>query len=386
MKNVGKSLLKSAVLCVTAVAAALAAGCSRPDKCCGNSDSDAARQNAPQSPSVCATVKTDASADVPDSAYNLKTSDLILRDPAVFADSATKKYYIQANSKITKKNPARGEIESGKALYCYESKDLQNWRLVGKSFEAPADFWGKRDFWAPDMFKFGDKYYIIATFSCDRELEGKNYLKRSDPKAGKMKLRGCSVLVSGSPQGPYKPLVNKPITPENMMSLDGTLFEEDGKLYLLFSQEWIQVGDGAMCAVEVSRDLKKAIGKPFLLFKAGDAPWTNDARKPREIIVTDAPVAFRGDDGNLYMIWSSFRSDKAKDNYAMGLSRSDNGKLSGKWIHQSAPMNSDGGGHAMIFKTFCGKTKISYHAPNSFPERVVIKNFKIENGRAVLSD
>jgi len=323
-------------------------------------------------------------ADVPDSAYNLETSDLIMRDPAVFADATTKKYYIQSCSKITKKNPKREEIETNKALYCYESKDLKNWRLVGKSFEAPADFWGKRDFWAPDMFKIDGKYYIIATFSCDREIDGKNYLKHYDPKAGKMKLRGCSVLVSDTPQGPYKPLVNKPITPENMMSLDGTLFEEDGKLYLLFSQEWVQIGDGAMCAMEISRDLKKALGKPFLLFKAGDAQWTNDKRNPRKIIVTDAPVAFKGDDGRLYMVWSSFRTDKATNNYSIGLSYSENGKLSGKWIHLPAPLNNDGGGHPMVFKTLCGKTKISYHAPNRFPEKVVIKDFKAENKNAVI--
>lgn len=317
-------------------------------------------------------------ASASDSAYNLDTSDLIMRDPAVFADAATKKYYIQSNSKITKKNPKRGEIETNKALYCYESKDLQNWRFVGKSFEAPADFWGKRDFWAPDMFKIDGKYYIVATFSCDRELDDKNCL---NPKK-KLRLRGCSVLVSDAPQGPYKPLVNGPITPENMMSLDGTLFEEDGRMYLLFSHEWVQIGNGAMYAMEISRDLRKPLGKPFLLFKAGDAPWTNDKRSPRKTIVTDAPVAFKGDDGVLYMVWSSFRADKNR--YAIGLSHSENGKLSGKWIHLPKPINEDGGGHPMVFKTFCGKTKISYHAPNTFPEKVVIKDFKVENKNAVV--
>ena len=321
---------------------------------------------------------TQCVAPAPESAYDLDISDLVMRDPAVFADESTKKYYIQSNSKITKKNPKRGEIESGKALYCYESKDLKKWRLAGKSFEAPADFWGKRDFWAPDMFKIDGKYYIIATFSCDREIDGKNYL---DPQK-KLKLRGCSVLVSDTPQGPYKPLVNKPITPENMMSLDGTLFEEDGRMYLLFSHEWVQIADGAMCAVEVSRDLKKALGKPFKLFSAGDAPWTNDTRNPRKVIVTDAPVVFRGDDGVLYMVWSSFRADKNR--YAIGLSYSENGKLSGKWIHLPVPINEDGGGHPMVFKTLCGKTKISYHAPNTFPEKVVIKDFRAENKNAVI--
>lgn len=336
--------------------------------------------NAAQQPDGGGQCAAQCAADVPESAYNLETSDLIMRDPAVFADAATKKYYIQSNSKITKKNSKREDIETGKALYCYESKDLKSWRLAGKSFEAPADFWGKRDFWAPDMFNIDSKYYIIATFSCDREIGGKNYLDA--PK--KLKLRGCSVLVSDTPQGPYKPLANKPITPENMMSLDGTLFGEDGKMYLIFSHEWVQIGDGAMYAMEISRDLKKALGKPFLLFKAGDAPWTNDKRNPRKVIVTDAPVPFRGDDGRLYMVWSSFRTDKTTNNYSIGLSYSDNGKLSGKWIHLPKPINEDGGGHPMVFKTLCGKTKISYHAPNRFPEKVVIKDFKADNKNAVI--
>ena len=312
--------------------------------------------------------------------YNLETRDLILRDPYVFADAATQKYYIHANALVKTRNPSSAsELGKYKALYCYESPDLRKWRLAGKSFEAPKNWWGKRDYWAPDMFKFGDKYYIVATFSGDRTI-GKN---RHLNKGSDMKFRGCAVLVSDKPEGPYKPLSDKPITPENWMCLDGTIFEDNGKLYLIFCREWVEIGDGAIYAQEISPDLKTAIGEPAKLFNASEAPWC--APFGDGCYVTDAPVVNRADDGKLFMTWSSGAEINGKRLYAIGLAYSEDG-LFGKWKHAPVPLNSDDGGHAMIFKTFGGRAKIAYHAGNKFPERTVIKNFKFTGDDAIISD
>ncbi len=311
--------------------------------------------------------------------YDLDLSDLILRDPYVFADEDSQKYYIHGNALINKNNPQKNEIEKGKALYCYESRDLKKWRLVGKSFKAPKNWWGKRDFWAPDMFKFDDKYYIIATFSNDRVI-GKWF---NNPNRD-LKFRGCAVLVSDNPEGPYKPLTDKPITPENWMCLDGTIFEEDDKLYLLYCREWVEVGDGEIYAQEISRDLKKCVGKPIKLFSASQAPWVQPVKKGA--YVTDAPVVNRSKDGSLFMTWSSRGEVNSKGQYVIGLAYSENNKLLGKWIHSEIPLNADDGGHAMLFKTFTGRHKISYHAGNSFPERTVIKNFRYTDRDAIISD
>ncbi len=314
-----------------------------------------------------------------DSDYNLTSSDLILRDPYVFADEDSQKYYVHGNSLIKTPNPQRKDIQNGKALYCYESENLKTWRLVGKSFEAPKNWWGKRDFWAPDMFKIDGKYYVIATFSNDRVIG-----KRFDLPEKDLLFRGCAVLVSDKPEGPYKPLTDKPITPENWMCLDGTLYEEDGKMYLIYCREWVEVGDGEIYAQEISRDLKKCIGTPVKLFSASQAPWVQAIKK--DCYVTDAPVLNRSKAGKLFMTWSSRGEVNGKFQYVIGLAYSDNGKLFGKWTHSPIPLNSDDGGHAMIFKTFEGRPKIAYHAGNKFPEKTVIKNFRFTDNDAIISD
>ena len=311
-----------------------------------------------------------------DKDYNLSTSDLILRDPFVFADKNSQKYYIHANALIKSQNPLRKDIEKYQSLYCYESKDLKKWRLVGKSFEAPKNWWGKYNYWAPDMFKIDNKYYVIATFSNDKVV-GKRFDRPED-----LKFRGCAVLVSDKPEGPFKPLTDKPITPENWICLDATLYEEDGKMYLLYCREWIEIGDGEIYAQEISRDLKKCIGEPVKLFSASQAPWITSIKKG--CYVTDAPVINRAPNGKLFMTWSS--SAKPNGKYVVALAYSDNNKLFGKWIHLPTPLNSDDGGHAMVFKTFSGEQKISYHAGNRFPERTVIKNFRFTENGAVISE
>ena len=328
---------------------------------------------------VCSSLMSACNVFEDDKDYNLSSSDLILRDPYIFADEGSQKYYVHGNALIKSPNPQRKDIEKGKALYCYESKDLKKWRLLGKSFDAPKNWWGKRDFWAPDMFKIDDKYYIIATFSNDKVIG-----KRFDAPQKDLLFRGCAVLVSDNPEGPYKPLTDKPITPENWMCLDGTLYEEDGKMYLIYCREWVEVGDGEIYAQEISRDLKKCIGKPVKLFSASQAPWVQCVKK--NCYVTDAPILTRSKAGKLFMTWSSRGEVNGKPQYVIGLAYSDNDKLFGEWIHSPIPLNSDDGGHAMVFKTFSGRPKIAYHAGNSFPEKTVIKNFRFTDKDAIISD
>ncbi len=307
--------------------------------------------------------------------YNIPAESINVRDPYIFADSKTGKYYLHVNASSMGK----------KGLFCYESKDLKNWRAVGMSFEPDSNFWGKRDFWAPDMFFIDGKYYIIATFSNDDEVEG--------PGGKPLKFRGCGVLVSDRPDDGYTPLENKPITPKDWMCLDGTIYEDaDKNLWLIYCHEWLQVGNGEIIAQRISRDLKKTIGEPIVILKALDAPWYNK-RRGDDKAVTDAGLITRTDDGILYLTWSSF--EKKKGAYAIGVAVSKSGKVEGPWRHLRNPLNSDDGGHAMIFTTFDGKTKISYHSPNSTisgkngtlkKPGMKIRDIKFKNGRVEILD
>ncbi|MPM93528.1 hypothetical protein SDC9_140667 [bioreactor metagenome] len=69
------------------------------------------------------------------------------------------------------------------------------------------------------------------------------------------------------------------------------------------------------------------------------------------------------------MLWSN--SDSS-GNYAVALSSSDNGKLTGNWKHGFKPLYRKGryfpnnGGHPMLFTDLNGRLMMSIHSPNSW--------------------
>ncbi|MEI8271792.1 MAG: family 43 glycosylhydrolase [Paludibacter sp.] len=284
-----------------------------------------------------------------DSSFNIDIKDFKMRDPFVFVDTIGKSYFIQSSS------------NDNKSFTVFESNDLKKWKNLGKSFEASSDFWGKQDFWAPDMFLYNGKYYIVSTFSSSTVT------------------RGCGILVSDYPQGPYVPLVNNPITPSGWRCCDGTLLIDNGEPYLLYASSHKQFGLGYIYIQKLSTDLKTMAGEPILITKAADASWVKNITVKGVVgLVGDSPFIYRTAENELIMLWSSFSLSNGK--YCIGVARSASGLVIGPWVHDAAPLNDDDGGHAMIFKSFEGKTKISYHATNSHPSYVTISDFEVNKG------
>jgi len=143
------------------------------------------------------------------------------------------------------------------------------------------------------------------------------------------------------------------------MTLDGTLWVEDGKPYMVFAHEWVQITNGTIEAIPLKDDLSQAIGAPFLLFHGSEAPWSH-AGKDRGNNVTDGPFLYRSKSGKLMLIWAS----GGAGGYAEGIAVSDSGKLAGPWRQQAKPIYAKDGGHAMLFKTFDGKLMMVLHSPN----------------------
>ena len=158
----------------------------------------------------------------------------------------------------------------------------------------------------------------------------------------------------------------------DMMTLDGTLWEEDGVPYMVFAHEWVQITDGTIEFVKLKSDLSAIDGEPKRLFQGSDAPW---ARKSPEFgcWVTDGPYLYKSKSGKLFMIWSSF----SKTGYTTGVAVSDSGKLAGHWKQNTEPLYSADGGHGMLFKTFEGKLMLVLHSPNKMTERARI--FELED-------
>lgn len=286
---------------------------------------------------------------VSDNRIGIPAREVSIRDPFVVVDGASKTYFTYANG--------------GKKVIAYKSKDLEYWTKLDEPVFLPdEDFWGTKDFWAPDVYLYNDKYYMFITVSSETEH------------------RGTTILVADKPEGPFAPLTNRPITPEGKTCLDGSLFiDDEGTPWMLYCYEWIEIVDGEIYAQQLSPDLKEAVGEPIKLFKASDAPWTGTITSKATGVtgyVTDAPFLYKTDDGQLLMLWSSFTK---KGQYAIGQAISKSGEIAGPWEHDIIPLNTDRGGHAMLFTDLDGNLKISYHSPNN-AGKLTIYDAYVEEG------
>ncbi|MEI8245691.1 MAG: glycoside hydrolase family 43 protein [Lentisphaerota bacterium] len=277
----------------------------------------------------------------------LKTIEIQIRDPFIVPDHNEKAYYLFGT---TDKNCWNGP---GSGFDCFRSKDLHNWEEPIPAFRPVPSFWGTHNFWAPEVHYFNNRYYMLASFKADG------------------RYRGTQILVATHIVGPYAPLTNGPVTPTDWECLDGTLHvDSDGCPWIIFCQEWVQVHNGAMYAMRLSPDLRKAAGRPIFLFSASEAIWANqtnwhgeDERYRFPTYITDGPFIFRNRYGILLMLWSSFGSK----GYAMGVACSESGSITGPWHQNAVPLWAEDGGHGMIFRDFEGRLLIAFHAPNNTP-------------------
>lgn len=295
---------------------------------------------------------TAAAAQSPDSTVRL--ADVMMRDAAVLPDSATGTYYIVASARVP-----------GGGVRAYTSQDLVNWNGPHIIYQAPPEMWGDevniRSVWAPEMHEYEGKYYLFLTFDSSWEFpEQWDQWFTWPPRV----RRASQVLVSDDPLGPFRAFSNEPTLPADMMTLDGTLWVEDGVPYMVFCQEWVQIVDGSISMVQLQPDLSAIVGEPEVLFRGSAAPWAHNA-PPHRSWVTDAPWLHRSHSGKLFMLWSSF----GEGGYMVGLAVSESGRLAGPWVQQPAPIYSDDGGHPMLFRTFEGQLMMSLHSPNSGPEQ-----------------
>jgi len=266
----------------------------------------------------------------------LKRENIRIRDPFILTDKENGCYYMYGTTALEK-----GTLAARNTFSVYKTYDLESFEEPKVIFNgSEIGFWADRDFWAPEVHKYNEKYYLFG--SC--KAEGK--------------CRATQIFVSDTPDGIFKPVSDKPITPEGWECLDGTFFVESGIPYVVFSHEWVQVKDGEIWAMPLKDDLSAPAGEPILLFKASDNPNVSElgGTAPGNY-VTDGPFLYR-EDGKVKMIWSSFY----KNRYLVLEAEADS--LLSEWRHGGSRFDFDGG-HAMLFETLDGKRMISLHRPNS---------------------
>jgi len=266
------------------------------------------------------------------------TADIPSRDPFILAEPETGTYYWYSSG--------YGRVEVRK------SHDLKLWTERKEVFTIPPDNWAKGQIWAAEVHKYNGRYYLFATVNSSAEIKIPEL-----PNGWTSTYRAMQIFHSDSPEGPFESFSNQPHLPSNLLTLDGTLWVEDGVLYMVYCHEWLQMVDGTMEVIQLKPDLSATVGQPSVLFKASEAPWKP---KPQSNLVTDGPFLYRTKTGKLLMIWSS---GSAKG-YAVGIAESATGKITGPWTHQSQLLYDNNGGHGSIFKTFDNKLYLVMHQPN----------------------
>jgi arabinan endo-1,5-alpha-L-arabinosidase len=283
-------------------------------------------------------------------------SDLNIRDPFIFPDPKTRQYYLFGSTNFG---------DQPKGFDYYRSSDLENWEGPFPLLRQEGPFASFQDFWGVEIILRNHKYYLFTTLT-----------------GGPTTYRGCYILQSDNLTGPYTPISDKPVSPDDWECLDGGLYvDKSGDPWIVFCHEWSQVHNGTICATKLSQDLAAPIARPLFLFAGSEfphraqIPWiidvaTNEGRKPFfPVYVTDAPFLHRTRTGTLLMLWSTFTSK----GYCLACAHSDNGEITGNWIQQPQLLFENDGGHAHIFHDFHQTLRITFHTPNHGPlERPVI--------------
>ncbi len=225
---------------------------------------------------------------------------------------------------------------SNEGIAVFVSDDLLTWRVPSGSFQGLAlrqtDVWGKRWFWAPEVYRVNGKFYMY--YSADEHI--------------------C-VATSESPLGPFKQEIREPII-GNEKCIDNSLFiDDDGKSYLLFDR----FNDGLNIWVAEMKDnllniKEETLHKCINVSQAWEKVW------PR---VNEGPFVLKRN-GIYYMTYSA--NSYESPFYGVGVATATN--IYGPWTkYENNPVLQKPGtlvgvGHSAMFTDKDGQLRIVFHA------------------------
>ena len=255
----------------------------------------------------------------------------------------------------------------------YRSKDLVMWEGPYNIVDLSGTWCEKAGFAAAaEIHKIGDYYYYAGTYSDHSDLI------QQVPRRYNVPHNQTYLLRSESPEGPFLPFSVTPgydYQPREWDCIDGTLYEENGHIYMIFVHEWTQIIDGTMDYIELSKDLTHTISEwPVTLFRASELPCCGEMNGLGEATfglkmpgwVTDGPQMFRTQTGKLGMLWSTW----GKERYLQAVCYSESGTIDGPWVQEPEPFLANNSGHGMLFRTFEGELRyVVHHSEGNGPRK-----------------
>ena len=275
--------------------------------------------------------------------------ELSMSDPFIYPDPETRTYWLTG---------------TGGALY--KSTDLEMWTGPYNVIDLSGTWMQGQFVAAAEIHRFGNKFYYAGTWNnhgiCIEQV----------PRRYNVPLNQTQLLVSDKIDGPYLPLVKDStfcLGPTTWDIIDGTLYEENDTIYMVFVHEWTQLIDGTMAYMPLSKDLTHRTAEPTTIFRASEAAWSKEMNSIGEATfgmkmpgwVTDGPQMFRTGTGRLGMLWSSWGENR----YAQGIAWSESGSIKGPWIQEEKAFKGDNSGHGMLFRSFDGELLYSVHHSES---------------------
>lgn len=247
-----------------------------------------------------------------------------LADPTIFYDQGT--YYLYGTS-------------SDSGFLVYQSTDLKSWTgPVGKrnGFAlTKGDAYGDKGFWAPQVFKYKNKFYMAYTAN-----------------------EQIAIAQSDSPLGPFTQPQLKAISGQGKQIDPFIFFDSDGKPYLYH----VKLRNGNRIYVaDMDADLNDVIPGTEKECISAAAGWENTANASWP--VAEGPTIFK-EGKHYYMLYSA--NDFRNKDYAVGYATALNPK--GPWLkYQNNPIinrqvtGNNGSGHGDLFLDTSGSYKYVMH-------------------------
>jgi beta-xylosidase len=162
-------------------------------------------------------------------------------DPFVLLDDQT--YYLYGTT-------------GGKGFKVWRSSDFAKWEEAGTVFAFDSARWGKKSFWAPEVIKYQQRYYM--TYSSSGPLDSVGFR--------------LGLAVSDQPEGPFRDLY-VPWIDLGWSAIDAHIFVDDDHIPYLFFDKVGVIEDpwhlyGIIYMVQLSDNLSEAITEPKLVVQA----------------------------------------------------------------------------------------------------------------------
>ncbi len=267
-----------------------------------------------------------------------------LADPTIFADNGT--YYLYGTG-------------SPNGFPVYTSTDLVNWQRHTQLALTKGDSYGTKGFWAPQIWKHQDRYYMAYT--ADEHI---------------------AIASSDSPLGPFKQATMRHISMSGRQIDPFVLQDNDGRFYLYHVR--LQNGNRIFVS-RLKDDLSDVADSSGVECISAKSPWENTANA--QWPVTEGPTVTRM--GTLYYLFYS-ANDFRNIDYAVGYATAPSPtgpwtRFTGNPIISRTNTAHHGSGHGDLFTDKQGQLWYVLHTHNTNDQvekrRTAIVKLQFVNGQ-----